>query len=307
MASAKTLPPEFLGKLIMPRAYQWNFRESNSQLAKRLRVNPETIRLALKRLRATGAVPEWRLIINPRAFGSFLASIELDVKEPEKKRITITNLAQIDGVVIILNYYSMSLRLLFYYENDGSLERKISLICHVCGTTRDSAIWWKLPTPPCEMKFRSTDWEILASLRKDPFRKASSIATQVHTTVRTVNRRLNLMTTSYVGYLMPIRQIGRSKGLTCSYLIEGNVEDRAIDELIISASGQIDFTARCRSDLCARTIAIENIAVAEELANSIRNLKGVVRVKMNLPREFIPVDGWLGDQLLRLAVNPVAD
>jgi DNA-binding Lrp family transcriptional regulator len=298
---AKTLPPDALGKLVMPGSYQWNFREPRSQLAQRYGVSSETIRLKLKRLRQTGGVSEWRLIINPSLFGSFLASIELDVRDPDEKRITMSNLSQIDGVVNILNFYSKSLRVLFYCEDEGSLERKISLVCLICGSSRDEAIWWRLPLPACRMKFRGTDWKILYALRKDPYRKAASIANELRTTVRTVNRRLSLMTSDYVGWLMPIRRMAKSKGLTCSYLVQGEIEDRLLDELISSVSGITDFSARWSRDLCSRTVALQNISLAEELASSIKNLPNFTTVRMSLPKEFIAVDGWIDERLERLA------
>jgi DNA-binding Lrp family transcriptional regulator len=297
----KTLTPDALGKLILPKSYQWNFRETNSQLARRLGVSPETIRLTLKRLRKTGSVPEWRLIINPHLIGGFLAIIELDVGEYDRKRIVMSNLAQIDGVINILNFFNKGLRVLFYCDDDGSLERKISLISALCGSLRDDATWWRLPLPACQMKFKRTDWEILLALRKDPLRSSSSLARDVHTSTRTVNRRLSLMTSDHVGWLMPIRQIANSKGLTCSYLVQGEVDDHLVDELIISASGTIDFSARWRSDLCARTVALHNISKAEELTDSLKRLPGVTRVKMNLPKEFIAVDAWIDGRLENLA------
>jgi DNA-binding Lrp family transcriptional regulator len=297
---AKTLPRDILGKLVMPGSYQWNFREPVSQLAQRSGVSSETIRLKLKRLHQTGAVSEWRLIINPHLLGGFLASVELDVKEPDEKRITMSNLAQIDGVVNILNFYGKSLRVLFYCEDEGSLERKISLICAICGSSRDDAIWWRLPLPTCRMKFRKTDWKILCALRKDPHRKSASIANELRTTVRTINRRLSLMTSDHVGWLMPIRRIAKSKRLTCSYLVQGEVEDSLLDGLITSVSGIIDFAARWRRDLCSRTLALANISLADELATSIKNLPGVTKVRMSLPKEFIAVDGWIDDRLERL-------
>jgi hypothetical protein len=41
------------------------------------------------------------------------------------------------------------------------------------------------------------------------------------------------------------------------------------------------------------SVALQNSSLAEELTSSIKNLLGITRVKMILPKEFIAVDGWI--------------
>jgi len=283
--------------LVLPGAWQWNFRITPTKIARQLGVSSEAVRLRRRNLAKAGTVSFWRLAINPQLIGQIAAIVELDVKDTDEKNRIIPIISQIDGVNAIINFYSASLRVFFYCEDEDSLERKLNLICSICGSKREDAIWWKPIVEKCRMKLRKIDWEILAAVRKDPFRSAASIAYELGATVRTVNRRLSLLTSDHVGWLTPIRQARNSKGLACAFLIQGHIDEPSIDKLISDVSGKTDFSLIPRADLAIKTVDVGNISIAEDLASSFRKLSGVQRVRMNLLREFLAVDDWLDNKI----------
>ena len=301
MPDARDPLPQSAEKTEIPMAFRWNFRRTHTQVAKSLQVHPETVRRRITRLRETGEVLQWRLMINPELIHCRFAAVELEAGSSRAKDAIIADLAQIDGVAYFMNFQSRDLRVAFYYEDDGSLHRKLSLIHSICGARRSQAIFWTYLLPPCAMKLRNIDWKILAAVRKDPFRRAASIASEVRRTVRSVNRRLGAMTADCVGYLLPVRNIRTSKGLVCSFLIQGKIEENQIDDLVSQVSGRTELSLKFRPDLRGRTVTLNNLSVAEELLASMKNLGGVTRLKMNLVKEFIPVDAWLDEKLASMA------
>jgi len=281
----------------MPGAWQWNFRISPTEIGRRLGVSPETVRLRRNKLVGAGALSSWRVTINPQLIGQIGVMVELDVKEPDEKGRIISTISKIDGANAIINFYGAPIRVFFYCEDEAAIERKLSLICQICGSRIEDAVWWKPITEICKMRLQKVDWKILAAVRRDPFRTAASIASEVGTTVRTVNRRLSLLTSQHVGWLTPIRQVRNTSGLACAFLVQGKFDESSIDNLISAVSGKTDFYLKPREDLLIITVDVGNISIAEDLTNSIREARGISRVRMNLLREFLPVDDWLDDKL----------
>jgi len=118
------LPVRILKELTSPGSFQWNFRESYSNLAKKLGADEETVRVALKKALHDGIVSGWRLIINPHLFNQQLAGIQLEVNSAERKAEIISQLKLIEGVVMILDFHGNGFRGVLYYPNVTSLPRR---------------------------------------------------------------------------------------------------------------------------------------------------------------------------------------
>jgi DNA-binding Lrp family transcriptional regulator len=205
------LPIRILKELTSPGSFQWNFRESYSNLAKKLDADEETVRTALKKALRDGIVSGWRLVINPHLLGQQLDGLQLEVDSVERKAGIISQIRLIEGVVMILDFHGKGLRIVLYYPNAPSLQRRINLISSVCGFSGEIPNW-TTPSPKPEMRVGPTDWKILRAIRKDPRKEGASIAKQVGLSTRTINRRLRLMTESQVAYLIPMRDVKLSRG-----------------------------------------------------------------------------------------------
>jgi DNA-binding Lrp family transcriptional regulator len=295
------LSVRILKELTSPASFQWNFRESYASLAKRLEVDEETLRLTLKKAMDEGLVKGWRLVINPNLFGHELSGLQLEVDHEERKQEVIEQLKLIEGVILLLDFHGNGLRVIFYHPKiESAIERKVKLIASICGFQGETAHWdTKLPLP--DIKLRSIDWQILQVILRDPRMEVALIAKKVGVSTRTISRRLRLMTESHVAYLIPIRDVRKSKGVLAVFLIGCPEEQKRLIEAETKERGQqVDFVYTTMKNRFLISILAENVAIAEDLLVFIKNTNGVSSAKLDVMKDFIFVDEWLNETIGRL-------
>ncbi|HZW56982.1 MAG TPA: winged helix-turn-helix transcriptional regulator [Nitrososphaerales archaeon] len=288
-----------LRELTSPGSLQWNFRESYSKLSKSLGADEETVRLTLKRALDSGFIEGWRLVLNPHLFGGSYAGAQLDVDPSVEKSRVISQISLIDGVFLLFDFSGPGLRAAFYYNGESSLQRKVELMREICHQRRDDPVLhWRVDAPPCRLKLRSTDWKIIRAIRKDPRRNSNEVARELGLSTRTVNRRLKLMTEDKVGYLLPLRNVRKSKGVMCTFLVfcpESKKE--GINEMARSVADRVDFAYNSVKGLCLLTLFVDNLPEADEICESLRNAGGVSEVRMGILKNFIFVDDWVDEKI----------
>ena len=298
-SATKDLDIRILRELTSPSSFQWNFRESYSAIAKRLAADAETVRVTLKRSVELGMIQEWRLILNPGILGAKLAGMQLAVDDEERKSQVISQARLVEGVVQILDFHGASLRVVIYFQDEFDLERKTKLLKAICGH-RGEAPRWVSNLPPCKMRLKKVDWEIISRVMHDPRRDASVVAKESRVSSRTVNRRLRRMTEEKVAYLIPVRNVKKSKGVICSFLIICSERGRdAIQEFLRSTTARIDFIFDSAKEIFIATLIANNPSEANELHEQLKVLKGVSRVEMGLLKDFIFIDDWLDQAVAR--------
>jgi DNA-binding Lrp family transcriptional regulator len=119
---------QVLKELTSPSSFQWNPKESYVTIAKKLGIDEETVRLAVKRAKESGFV-ERRVFLNPNLLGQKSCAVQLEIgRNIDAKSEMISQIKLIDGVVLIFDFLGNSLRIVFNYETDKDFERKIELI-----------------------------------------------------------------------------------------------------------------------------------------------------------------------------------
>ncbi len=301
--ATKDLDIRILKELTSPGSFQWNFRESYSVMARRIGADEETVRTTLKRSIDLGLVLSWRLIINPEILGCKLAGMQLDLDDASRKPRVIEEIRLVDGVVTIFDFHGTSLRVVLYFEDDASLNRRAALIKSICGSKGEMPIWIT-NLPHCKLRLRAIDWRILASVMHNPRMDSLTVAKLTGASSRTVNRRLRLMTEEKVAYLIPVRNVKKSKGTISSFLITCSENGRReIDAYMKSKPGRIDFVLDSMKDFFILTLVTDNPSEANGLRDELEALEGVRNVKMGLLNEFIFVDSWLDSAVLRQIQN----
>ena len=108
------------------------------------------------------------------------------------------------------------------------------------------------------------------------------------------------MTEEKVGYLIPVRNIKKLKGVICSFLIICSERGReAFQEFLRSTSARVDFIFDSAKEILIATLIANNPSEADELHEQLKVLKGVSRVEMGLLKDFIFVDDWLDQAVAR--------
>jgi len=212
------LDVKLMRELASPGSFRWDVRESYSTIAKKLGVDEETVRKRLKRAQLAGVLEGFHLIPNPHLFRMESSAIELEIDDEARKPGVVSQIALLEGVVLIVDFHGRQLRAVVYHESEQALARKIQLVSSMCASR--SEIHWTEGFPPCKVRMKETDWLILRSLRKEAKKRLVDVAAEVQISTRTVKRRFEDMIEGNAFYLMPITSYERSAVVTCSYTVD---------------------------------------------------------------------------------------
>jgi len=294
-------PPDDLDIRLMrefasPASYRWDVTESLSSMARKLGVDEETVRRRLKRAQLNGLLGGFHLIPNPHLLGCDAAEVDLEVAR-EDKDDAISQLKLVDGVLLVVDFHGKALRVMIYYQTEEESARKIRLVSAICRSVNE--VHWKDPFPPCGLEMRDTDWRILKSLRRDARKSLPQVAKEVGVSVRTVRRRLALMTEANAFFLLPLPSFEKLASVLCNFRVycPDERQKKAVDEQIKSRLKRIVFSKTTAKEYSVFSVLCDNLAEAEVARRRIEGLRGVEDVKSGFSKELVVVDGWLDETI----------
>ncbi|HYW00141.1 MAG TPA: winged helix-turn-helix transcriptional regulator [Candidatus Acidoferrum sp.] len=291
--SPDSLDFRIIGEMIVYPSY-WNVRKSYKDIAKKIGVDQETIRLRLRRMRQQGYLLGWRLIPNPLLIGrgSFTLLMEFDDQTANKN--ARNRLQHTAGVVIMIEFYERHLSVnLFHNYSEEELAKEAQSIAFSC--KGKLLTFWQRGSPGVTRKLTKLDWEIIEGLMGNPERKLSDLADRLGVSTRTVKRKVNDLMQSHSLFLLPVVDLKKIKGVPCQLLVEADPSKKnALDRLIIGKFAPImnfrDTGSRTHS---LYGIACNNVAEAEESRKWIQNQPGVQTVWMNIVGQLTHVYDWI--------------
>jgi DNA-binding Lrp family transcriptional regulator len=294
-------PPDDLDIRLMreiasPASYRWDVTESLSSMARKLGVDEETVRRRLKRAQLSGLLGGFHLIPNPHLLGRDAVEVDLEVAG-EDKDAAISQLELVDGVILVVDFHGKALRVMIYYQNEEESARKIRLVSAICRS--ETEVHWQDPFPPCGLEMRDTDWRILKALRRDARKSLLEVGKEVGVSVRTVRRRLSLMTEGNAFYLLPLPSFDKLASVLCNFRVycPDERQKKAVDGQIRSRLGRMVFSKTTAKEFSVFSVLCDNIAEAELTRRWIEGLRGVGAVKSGFSKELIVVDGWLDETI----------
>jgi DNA-binding Lrp family transcriptional regulator len=292
-------------ELASPRSFRWDIRESFASIAEKIGVDEETVRRRVKRARESGFLKGWKLFLNPHLIGLESMGMQLEIDDEERKADVISQVEQVGGVVILIDFHGKALRAILYFESEVDRERKVQQIISIC--RGDRLRRWQGGFPASDMKMNRTDWEIVKAFRKDPRRSPSEVADEVGISARTVKRRLTIMTKSNSIFMLPQIDYDKSLGVACDFLIVCPDETKRI-EVNKQMRARLDRVVFSLTDVKGFSIfalICQNLSESEEIHKWMKGLDGVSEVRVDIMRENILVDKWLDEEIeKRISEHP---
>lgn len=284
-------------ELASPSSFRWDIRESYRSIAARIGVDEETVRRRINRARESGFLKGWQVVLNPHVIGLESAGAQLTVDKEDRKTSVISQIEQLEGVVIMINFHGNGLRVIFYHKDEQDLAGKIREFNSICQTNQ--AIVWKGGFPPASLDLKATDWEIIRALRKDPRRSPSEIAAEVGVSTRTVKRRLTGLTKGMAFYLLPMLDYDKYPGVASDFLVfcPDSKKKVEVDRLVRAKTDRIVFSFTDAKGFSIYAMLCLNISEAENIHNWIQELDGVEKVKMDMMRGNTVVRRWLDEEI----------
>ncbi len=282
-----------------PKSPRWNVRISYADIARRLGIDEETVRLRVKRAQERGFLPTLRLMVNPHLLDCEAVSLELDVGREEAKAKVISQIRLVDGVTDILDYRGTGLQVTLYSPEGEMQSRKIQLLESLCGSPR-SALWTsRFPRPT--MRMRTIDWRILDALREDARRDLAEVAASLGVSVRTVQRRLAAMKEGKAVYLAGTPNVPAVAGIVCCFVVHcpDPPKKRTVDGVIHSTLRRVGAADTSSQDYSAFGMPCENLTAADQILGKLNGLDGVEDASMHILREFVVSQDWLRGEIQR--------
>jgi DNA-binding Lrp family transcriptional regulator len=284
-------------------SYRSDVRQSYSSIARKLKVDEETVRRRIRRAEQRGLLRGPELVLNPHLMGRIPLAMEVRVADSTnaKKLTVIQQIKLVDGVLFIIDLQGDSLSVLLYCESEQAASRRTALISSIAGAT-DPLILRKVGLPSCDLSLTRTDLLILRSLRSDPRKDTAEIASEIGVSTRTVERRISVLSSNNAFFYLLKPDFKRAEGTVCRVIIfyKDGKRKTELDKMIRSRLERIVFSVTSESSVSQVTFVGNNVVEAEEIEEWIRGLDGVASTSMGVIREFILTSAWLDDEIERM-------
>lgn len=168
-----------------------NFRKSFRTIARRLRVDQDTVRYRMKRLEQMGFITDWRILLNPHILGLRHFAVGVDIPTSTSKEDVVGKLKLVPDIFMIINYFGTLLGIVFACEADRSPLDRAELIRRLSDSS--NVLCMEIFWPEYRTRLSATDWKILRSLNANPRKSCLSVSQETGSSTRTVTRRLQRM------------------------------------------------------------------------------------------------------------------
>ncbi len=290
-------------------SYQWNVRHSYSAIAHKLGVDEETIRRRVSSLTQLGYIRGSELIINPYLLGREPVRMLLDVGNPQlTKKNVISQLKLVDGVLLIIDTLGEGLQMILFCENEEAITRRTELIAAICQCKENPWVLRNLDAlgfNRCKMKLSKTDLLIVKSLRTNPRKSTTRVASETHVSTRTVERRIRTLTGEGAFYHMDQLDFQKLDGVTASTTVSFRDEKikRKLDAMIGEKLEGLFYSKTSAKITSQFNFVCKNVGETEELLEWIRGLDGVVLARMGIIKQYILNSSWIDGEIDRMLLR----
>jgi DNA-binding Lrp family transcriptional regulator len=267
-------------------------------LGKRLGVSRETIRKRVEEMSRSGFLRVFPVQVNPALLGLRMGALSVETPGGGSRVELRDKLALIDGMLIIADHVGGLLGLIFYYEDERSLEKKIQLISRICSATRYK--FTSIPYPRCSVALTPGDWKIVAALQRRRVRRPTEIARELGISTRTLKRRTKRMIDGMAISTILSNDARALKGAVIGNLhVEHSPEqDRGETDrgLVRELDGRLMYVGLW-TEFSLFTVILPSIPAASELLEKVRRTRGVATARLDLIEERIEVYSTLRERV----------
>ena len=277
-------------------------RKSLSAVARRLKVDENTVKNRIDRLRRSGFLRGWWAAINPCFVGQRMAQVWIDVGSSSAKRSVIEKVSLLPGVAVIKDFFGPALGIVLFYENEKLLSKTLRLISSFAEPL--TLTWVEEPFPTSDLPLARDDLRIVRVLQKDPQKPFTELAHELALSSRTVKRRIARLVEGGALYLVAeLNPKFLSGAIVCGLLVfhdergckpasDRKILDHLGDRLLF---GDID---NLRHSYLA--LILENLSKAEPILAWTLAQDGVSKGRIDIVQEVISQYAVYEEQLDKL-------
>lgn len=263
-------------------------RKSFRSIAKELGVDQGTVRKRMKIFQDQEILKGWYLGVSPGVTGNDVVHAWFDVKSESAKPGLIKTLLSFPELERVCNYLGPKLSFVLYSKKgldpDAAMQPFAELASHEAALHKRGVV----QVDPCATK--EIDLDIIASLRRDPWKQYAIVAKEVRLSERTVKRRVAKLSENRAVYMLPIIDLKALQGVIAVEI----VVDHVSQELRATANQRIMLHER-EGLVFADTsgpygyfaLTATNVSQVEQIASWVRQQEGVGRVRTEVLQDVI--------------------
>lgn len=267
-------------------------------IAKKLKVSEGTVRNRVRRMCASGFLAGRTVIANPALLGLAMGVYSLHVSPMRSKQGSIDELRLVDGVISIRDHHGAHLSILFVYDNERTLRRRLSLFDLVTGA--DDGDFGQIALPPCPYVPTPRDWRLVRCLCRFGTTSTEELAFMLSTSTRTVKRSLSKLSRS--GAILCVLNLDYRRvvsGIPANLIVRFATSRQSVnvEDEILEALGDSSFHAARWDYAAVYELIVPSPYVASHLAKRIAQIEGVEGARVELVDEHIDRTRALADYL----------
>ncbi len=272
-------------------------RKSFRAVARNLGVDELTVRNRLQRLRETGFLKGWRLLVSPALLGVNFVQLLVEIRSSSREDL-IEKVRLLPGIVAIVEHVGSSMYVIFAYQEKESLEKQIKLIEQLAGANSSSCL--SVRFPDCNLSLSRTDVNIVRSLTRDPRKLYSAIAKEVGVSSKTVNRRVERLIEGKAVFMIPSMDPSALEGAFLADLLvqySGHEGTAAVKQRILSELDDCLIRAEIGDpDYGLFNLIVTRVSGLREIPKRVKSIAGVAFARIDVVQDRLEMYDQLFDQ-----------
>lgn len=189
----------------------FNPKISSEQVARRLNVDPSTVRARIRGWERQGFLEGFAILPNPRLFGAQVHACGLRIENPRMKAAALEQVALVDGVVSHIEHVGAWIGVGFVIDHPSVLDRRTKQLANIPGVDETEPFFEAELIAPTRQP-SPLDWRILAAAHADPKATLSTLARRVGVSLSTLASHYQGLVSGHSVWSLPQLDFSRFDG-----------------------------------------------------------------------------------------------
>ncbi len=201
------------------------------------------------------------------------------------------------NTAFVCNHFGEELIVVLYYKSEEDLNKDIDNIKKMINPAY--LICTPRPFPECRATLTRTDWMIIKSLQKDPWKPYSSISKELKISTKTVKRRVTKLSDDGAIYLLVDVNMKSLEGIIPVDLFifynndSSNITSASKDKTRMQlqeylADQLIFFEPNYASDMDHFALVLTNISKSQEIKKWVSEKEGIKQAQVSILLDIFP-------------------
>ena len=282
-----------------------------SYIAKKIGVEPKTVKNRIKQLETAGLICFYQIYPNFKHLDVNGSGYLFKVKDEGQKTKTIKNIEMVNELSEVHNFLGKELCVDLSYHTPHDLEKKLGLLSEFTGDTNPICFYHR-HMPPVNKNLSLLDWRILKALRYNALQSLSNISTQLKISLKTAKRRIDRMAKEGSFFIVPALDPSKAVGLLLFELLvytNNDADNLTIQKILETTQDNYVYHYIPASKALGNfdmILFVDSVGKIEKLREAVGKIEGVAKADALILQGWFDFTGWIDsaiDQKIGLFVQ----